>query len=149
MAYNNQLAARVRAIMRDEPGYGEKEMFGGICFLLNGNMCCGITREDLMLRVGTEAHAELLSLPFARPMDFTGRSLKGMLYVSEEGVKTQKSLAEWVAKAVSFAGSLPARKAKAKAKSGPKSTSKKSTLRKSAPKKSTSTQSASKPRKTR
>jgi TfoX/Sxy family transcriptional regulator of competence genes len=112
MAYNEQLAERVRAIVGDGPGLSERKMFGGIAFMLNGNMFCGITRDDLMVRVGPDRFEEALASPGARPMDFTGRPMKGMAFVGPEGYRTDEQLRGWVEKTLEYARSLPAKKAK-------------------------------------
>ena len=85
----------------------EKKMFGGLSFLVNGNMCCGVIRENLVVRVGPERYDETLSKPNARPMDFTGRALKGFVYVSPAGCRTSASLKKWVEMGVELARSLP------------------------------------------
>ncbi len=112
MAYNEQLAERVRAIVGDGPGLSERKMFGGIAFMLNGNMFCGITRDDLMVRVGPDRFEEALASPGARPMDFTGRPMKGMVFVGPEGYATDEQLRGWVEQTLEYARSLPAKKAK-------------------------------------
>lgn len=71
-------------------------MFGGLCFLLDGKMCCGIVKEELMVRVGAARHAEALKQQHARPMDFTGRPLKGFVYVTQEGLDSERQLEWWV-----------------------------------------------------
>jgi hypothetical protein len=75
--------------------------------MLNGNMCCGVVGEELMVRVGPDAWESCLAEPHAREMDFTGRSLKGMVYVACEGIEDDTDLAAWVERGRSFAGSLP------------------------------------------
>lgn len=107
MAYDEGLAQRVRESLADRHDLGEKKMFGGLCFLLGGNMCCGIVGEELMLRVGPDAYEEALSRPHAREMDFTGRAMKGMVYVGVDGISDDARLREWLRLAVDFAGSLP------------------------------------------
>lgn len=109
MAYDEQLAGRVRKLLRRRKGFSEKKMFGGICFLLNGNMCCGVTGETLMLRLGKPAAARALEEPFTREMDFTGRPLKSMIYVDPAGYGTDTDLKTWVDRAVKFARTLPAK----------------------------------------
>ena len=109
MAYSEELAARVRRALGNRSGLAEKRMFGGLCFLLGGNMCCGVTGDELMVRVGPEAHAAALALPHARAMDFTGRPLRGFVYVSPEGSAAEADLAAWVERGVRFAESLPAK----------------------------------------
>jgi hypothetical protein len=107
MAYDEGLAQRVREALAGRSDVTEKKMFGGLCFLLGGNMCCGITSEDLMLRVGPDRYQEALARPHGREMDFTGRALKGMVYVGSEGVERDGDLDDWLSMAVDFAGGLP------------------------------------------
>jgi hypothetical protein len=85
----------------------ERKMFGGLCFMTNGNMCFGIVGDDLMVRVGPDAWDAALSRPFAREMDFTGRSMRGMVYVSSEGLSEDEALSEWLGAGLDFAGSIP------------------------------------------
>jgi TfoX/Sxy family transcriptional regulator of competence genes len=110
MAYDEKLAQRIREFLQGKPNLSEQKSFGGISFLLNGNMACGVIKEDLIVRVGPEAHAELLSLPHARPFDFTGRPMKGWLTVEPGGTATDQDLAVWVRRGVDFAASLPPKK---------------------------------------
>ena len=107
MAYDEGLAQRVREELADTPALTEKKMFGGLCFLVGGNMACGIVGEELMVRVGPDAYEECLARPNAREMDFTGRSLRGMVYVSAEGVAEDADLSHWTGRGAGFAGSLP------------------------------------------
>ena len=81
-------------------------MFGGLAFMVHGHMCCGIVGEDLMLRVGAERHEETLGHDAARPMDFTGRPMKGMVYVSSAGTEDDGELARWVGLALEFVATL-------------------------------------------
>ena len=107
MAYDEELAERVRRALAGREGLSEKKLFGGIAFMLRGNMCCGIVRHDLMVRVGPERHEEALAQPHARPMDFTGRPMRGMVYVTPEGCRTDEALKRWVEQGLNFAASLP------------------------------------------
>ncbi|MBC8423378.1 TfoX/Sxy family protein [bacterium] len=107
MTYDEPLAARVREALEDHEGVVEKKMFGGLCMLINGNMCCGVVEDRLMVRVGPEAYADTLALPHACEMDFTGKPLKGMVYVDAKGLGTQADLCAWVERGIAFAGSLP------------------------------------------
>ena len=107
MAYDEELAERVRRALTPREGLVEKKMFGGIAFMLRGNMCCGIVRNDLMVRVGPERHEEALAQPHARPMDFTGRAMKGMVYVGPEGLRSDADLNAWLRRGVEFAETLP------------------------------------------
>lgn len=125
MAYEEGLAERIRTALGPRADLVEKKMFGGICWMVRGHMAAGIVRADLMLRLDPARAAVLLERPGARPMDFTGRPMPGMLYVSEEGFPTDAALAEWVGEAVRFAESQPVKppkppKAKAPKARGPK-----------------------------
>ena len=107
MAYDQGLAQRIREIVEERPGISEKKMFGGLCFLASGNMCCGIVGDELMLRVGPDAYQECLALPHAREMDFTGRAMRGMVYVSTSGFDDDEDLKAWLMRGFTFAESLP------------------------------------------
>ena len=109
MAYDEQLAQRVRRALAGRPGISERKMFGGIAFMLNGNMCAGVIRDQLMLRVGPAHFEDALAQPHARPMDFTGRAMKGMVYVGREGLRSDAGLAGWLRRGVEFAATLPAK----------------------------------------
>lgn len=110
MAYDEQLAARVRKLLKRRKGYSERKMFGGICFMLHGNMCCGVTHSDLMLRLGPERAPQALKQPHTREMDFTGRPMKGMVYVEPAGYEDDYDLKSWVTQSAAFASSLPPKK---------------------------------------
>lgn len=110
MAYSEALAQRVRDTLVEHGQYvTEKKMFGGIAFMYRGNMCCGIVKDDLMVRVGPEQHATTLALPHAHEMDFTGRPMKGMIYVKPEGVSNDADLATWINRGLDFVKTLPAK----------------------------------------
>lgn len=109
MAYDEKLAERLRKALSTESGLTERKMFGGVSFLLNGNMCCGVVGEKLVVRVGPEDYESALSEDHARPMDFTGRPLRGFVYVESDGTASQKALRSWMARGVRFARSLPAK----------------------------------------
>jgi TfoX/Sxy family transcriptional regulator of competence genes len=94
MAYNENMVNRVREALNVE--CEEKRMFGGICFLVNGKMLMGVTNVDLMVRFNPDLQEEALSKPHAREMDFTGRSMQGYAFVTEEGIKTNKQLQYWI-----------------------------------------------------
>ena len=108
MAFDEELAERVRRLGA-EPGLSERKMFGGLCFLLNGNMSYGIVGSELMVRVGQAAYPEALARPDAREMDFTGRSMRGMVFVTEDGISEDDDLRSWLQRGIDFAGSLPAK----------------------------------------
>jgi TfoX/Sxy family transcriptional regulator of competence genes len=107
MAYDAELADRVRDALGPRDGLTERKMFGGLSFMLRGNMCCGVVKDDLVVRVGQERFESALARPHARPMDFTGRPLSGMVYVGPEGHRSDDDLADWVKLGVDFAASLP------------------------------------------
>ena len=107
MAYDEGLAQRVREMLEEEPGYNEKKMFGGICFLLHGNMSCGIIGEELIVRVGPVAYQESLQRPNVREFDFTGRPMKGWVTVACEGHEADEDLNAWLDKGMEYALSLP------------------------------------------
>lgn len=109
MPYDPKTAARVRALLARREGLAEKTMFGGLGFLLNGNLCCGVWRESLILRVGPDAYEESLAHPFAREFDITGRPMRGWVMVESRGYEHDDDLKEWIEAAVRFAGSLPAK----------------------------------------
>ena len=96
MAYNEQLAERVRKSLARRRNITEKKMFGGLSFLRNGKMLCGVLQDLLVVRVSAEKAAKLLQKPHVRPMDFTGRAMKGFLYVEPAGTKSAAQLAGWV-----------------------------------------------------
>ncbi|HKJ24126.1 MAG TPA: TfoX/Sxy family protein [Myxococcota bacterium] len=107
MAYDEGLAQRIREALEEREDVSEKKMFGGLAFLLGGNMSVGIVGDELMVRVGPDAWASALAQPHAREMDFTGRAMKGFVYVAAEGVEDDGDLHGWVERGVAFAGSLP------------------------------------------
>ena len=109
MAFDEAVAERVRKALEGAPDVVEKRMFGGIAFMVRGNMCCGVIGDRLMLRVGPNGYEAALSRPQARPMDFTGRPMKGMVNVEPAGFASGGDLKGWIARATEFALSLPAR----------------------------------------
>lgn len=116
MAYDEALASRIRTVLRFRRGTGERQMFGGICFTLNGYMVCGLANDDLMLRVGPGAYQKSLKRPHARPMDFTGRPMVGYVYVAASGIRSERSLRSWLDAAVSYVRMLPPKTARPKRK---------------------------------
>lgn len=116
MSYDQKTAERLRRILSRRADVVEKRMFGGLCFMVNGGMCCGLTNTAFMVRVGPDRYEEALAQPHARPMDFTGRPLAGMVYVDPSGYKTDEALAKWVQRGVDFVSTLPAKKSATKAR---------------------------------
>jgi len=107
MPYDEGLAQRLRETYENMDYVVEKKMFGGIAFMVNGNMSCGIVNDTLMARVGPERYQEALDRPHAREMDFTGRAMKGFVFVSPKGIENDEELASWVDLSLSFVSSLP------------------------------------------
>jgi TfoX/Sxy family transcriptional regulator of competence genes len=120
VAYDEGLGERVRMILSDRADFGERKMFGGLCFLVGGHMCAGVVKDELMLRVGPERFDKVLARKHARPMDFTGRPMKGMVYVASEGLKTKRQLESWLAPALEFVSALPPKKPKKPKKPKPR-----------------------------
>lgn len=109
MTYDDGLAHRIRQRLDDRPGITEKQMFGGLAFMLDGNMVCGVLDDSLMARVGPDAYEDAIEKPHAREMDFTGRSMKGLVFVDPAGISEDNALGDWLERCLSFAESLPAK----------------------------------------
>lgn len=107
MAYDEKMADQIRALLESRRDVTERKMFGGVAFMVNGNMFVGLASEDLMVRVGADEHAKALARPHARPMDFTGRPMKGYVFVSPDGYRNSKALESWVNRGLNFALTLP------------------------------------------
>lgn len=107
VAYNNEIADEIRAIIGKHPGLSEREMFGGIAFMINGNMAVGVSGDELMVRVGKDAHDEMVALPGAATFDKSARPMRGWLNVTSEGFATEDDFKAWIGRGVSFAESLP------------------------------------------
>ncbi|NIP39606.1 MAG: TfoX/Sxy family protein [Candidatus Dadabacteria bacterium] len=110
MAYNQNLTERIESVLSTKPGITQKKMFGGLCFLLNGNMLCGIRGDKLMARVGPYNYDYALKQKYATEMDFTGKPLKGMIYVLPKGIKRKESLKKWIDMCIEFVGGRPKKK---------------------------------------
>ncbi len=109
MAYDERLASRVRRLLAAAGDVEERRMFGGIAFMLNGHMCCGVAGDDLMLRLGADQAQQALEEPHVRPMDFTGRPMKGFVYVDPQGSATDAKLRHWLRLAQEFVSTLPSK----------------------------------------
>lgn len=107
MAYDENLAGRIRKVLGSVSAVTEKKMFGGVTFMLRGHMCCGVAKDNLVVRVHPEEYEQALAESHARLMDFTGRPLKGFVYVGPAGYQTDEALERWVGRAVHFVSSLP------------------------------------------
>ena len=107
MAYDEGLVERIRNHFLDDPSCSERKMFGGLAFLLDGHMACGVVGYELMVRVGPERYEQLLKLPYAREMTFTGRPMTGMVFVASAGFDSEAKLAAWLELAANYVRSLP------------------------------------------
>jgi hypothetical protein len=110
VAFDEALAARVRAALRARKGIVEKKMFGGIAFLLNGNMCCGVREDELIVRLDPERTEQALREPHVRVFDLTGRPMKGWVLVAPGGVAADDDFRSWIGQGVEYARSLPAKR---------------------------------------
>jgi hypothetical protein len=106
VAYDEDLADRVREVLPRRAAVTERRMFGGLTFMLGGHMFCGIVKDALMIRLGPEAADRALDQPHVRPMDFTGRPAKGMVFVDPDGLQGD-ALRQWVDAAAGYASGLP------------------------------------------
>ena len=117
MPYNPALAARLREKLEHLPNVVEKEMFGGLCFMVDDKLCMGIVKDEIMCRINPELTEEALEKNGVRPMDFTGKSMKGFIFVNDEGMRTDKQFNQWVNLCVEFnaiANASPKKKKKKK-----------------------------------
>lgn len=109
MAYDEALAARVKKILSGRFDTAERKMFGGLAFMLAGNMCCCVTDKGLIVRVGPEGYEEALARPHASFMDLTGRPMRGWVLVQPAGLESDAGLNQWVERSAEFASTLPAK----------------------------------------
>jgi len=109
MAYDEAVADQVHRILKRRRGITERKMFGGIAFMLHGNMVCGVSKKDLVLRLGKDRAAKALSEPHTCEMDFTGKVIKTMVYVSPSGYQSEDKLQSWLELAIDYVKSLPAK----------------------------------------
>ena len=107
MAYDENLADRVRALLAGRSGVRELKMFGGLAFMLDGNMACGVMGSELIIRVGKGNAEDALSKPHSRPFDMTGRPMRSFVCVAAEGIASDAGLEEWAGRGIAYAGSLP------------------------------------------
>ena len=111
MAYDEDLANRIRELIASEAGLTEQRMFGGLAFLINGNMSVGVSGQGgLMVRVDPDETDALLAKPHARPFEMRGREMRGWLRVDSDGARTKRQLEPWVRRGVKYARSLPPKK---------------------------------------
>jgi TfoX/Sxy family transcriptional regulator of competence genes len=109
MPYDEGVAERLRETFSGRKDVTERKMFGGIAFMVSGNMCCGVVNDTLMARAGPDQYEAALKKAHARKMDFTGKPLKGFVYVAPEGYESDKDLADWVKLCMGFVATLPAK----------------------------------------
>jgi TfoX N-terminal domain len=107
MPYNEQTETRIKKIISRWKNIDQKNMFGGVCHLLNGNMFCGVYKEFLILRLGEENADKALALPHVKPFDITGRPMKGWVMVGQDGFQADHDLADFLNQAKEFVRSLP------------------------------------------
>ena len=110
MSYDPEVAGRVRRLLSGRDDVAEKKMVGGLSFLVNGNMCCGVTGTALMVRVGAGHREQALGEPHVRPMEFAGRALSGFVCVDPGGFAADDALASWVQRGLDFVSGLPAKR---------------------------------------
>src|SRR5262245_33270068 len=109
MAFDAMLAARIRTALARKKGVEEKKMFGGVGFLLNGNMLVGVWKDSLIVRLGEEEGEAALLEPHVKPFDITGKAMKGWAMVTHEGIEGDDQLTAWIQRTVRFVGKLPAK----------------------------------------
>jgi len=107
MAYDQNLAQRMRTYISAYPNTVEKKMFGGIGYLINGNMGCGIHKDYLVVRINPDEYRQALRVPFVKPMDITGKPMKGWIMVSPQGYQDEESLEGWIHRGMQYAQTLP------------------------------------------
>ena len=107
MPYDDGLAHRVREALDARAGVTEREMFGGVGFLVDDNLCCGVIGDSLVVRVGPDAYDDALDEPHARPFDFTGREMRGWIFVDQAGLASDAALDAWIDRSLAFVETLP------------------------------------------
>lgn len=109
MGYDSDLAERIRRRIGDHPGIVEKKMFGGLAFLVGGHMAVGVVKDEMVVRVGQDAHDDAVARPGARTMDFTTRPMRGWISVSPQGCAADDALDAWVDQGLAYAARLPSK----------------------------------------
>lgn len=102
MAYNEKLADRIRESISHLSNVEEKQMFGGICFMVDGKMCVGVVKDEMMCRINPEINETVLEMNGCRQMDFTGKQMKGYVFVSEDGIKSKKEFEYFINLSLDF-----------------------------------------------
>jgi TfoX/Sxy family transcriptional regulator of competence genes len=113
MAFNEKISDRIREALADAPRVEEKRMFGGICYMVDGKMCIGVVKDEMMCRVGPEIYEEALKKRGCREMDFAGKPMEGYVYVSADGMQTQEQFAYWIRLCLAYNPKAKAAKKKA------------------------------------
>ena len=116
MAFDETLAKRIRTILAARKDLVEKHMFGGVCFMIRRRMCCGIIDSSLMARLDPDLADRLADHPHVRPMDFTGKPMRGYLFVDPEGIDSPKALKSWIERSVAYVETMPVQKKSTAAK---------------------------------
>ena len=109
MAYDEHIAARIGSLLGRTHTFEEKKMFGGVAFMVRGHMTIGIGKDGLMVRVGKEAYEDALAQPHAREMEFTGKPMKGYVYVNPDGLQTDTDLQSWIDRSLTFNATMEAK----------------------------------------
>lgn len=109
MPYDEQLALRVRGLLQRKRGMTEKKMFGGLAFMIHGNMCVGVAHDSLIVRIGPDAYEAALAEEHVREFDFTGRPMRGWIVVTEAGLVQFAAVKDWTDRAFDFVKTLPAK----------------------------------------
>jgi TfoX/Sxy family transcriptional regulator of competence genes len=107
MAFDEGLAHRIREHLPDKSDVKERKMFGGLCFMVSGHMCCGIIENKLMARIGPDHYESCLKKKYVSEMDFTGKPMKGFLYVDPAGISDDSDLMDWISVCINFIETLP------------------------------------------
>ena len=107
MAGDEELVSRIRTVLSGEDGFSEKRMFGGVCFMIDGNMCAGTWKGSLIVRLNRAHHERTLAEPHTRPFDVTGRVMMGWAMVEPPGIESDEDLTDWIYRAIDYVRSLP------------------------------------------
>jgi TfoX/Sxy family transcriptional regulator of competence genes len=107
VAYSEELAERIRNVLDGRPGIVERKMFGGVAWMVNGNMACGVIAEDIMVRLDHEEADQAMAEEHVGPMEFTGRPMRGFLLIEAAGIEEERDLVRWIDTGADFAESLP------------------------------------------
>lgn len=124
MAYDERLVARIEEILVDRSDVEQKKMFGGVAFMVRQHMCIGVIDDMIMARVGPERYAACLQKEPAKEMTFTGKPMKGMVYVDVQGISSEAQLHSWITECLDFVTTLPDKKTKSDNKTRPASKTK-------------------------